>query len=168
MCARTLVTARYKQLHFPRSIQSPFMPSWKTEEYTGLTNVIIQIYIFPFINNLLSPLIESTPKEYLSIHSTTKQPTLRCNGTESAQLPGNHFCQKCFSSNPGDGQHHFSPYLVRSYYGEISISEARTSRESPECKKQCMHPKGSFHCLSSSDCSPQRRAQESRALIHNH
>lgn len=27
---------------------------------------------------------------------------------ESAQLPRNHFCQKCFGSDPGDGQQHFS------------------------------------------------------------
>lgn len=80
------------------------MPPWKTEENTGMTNTITQIYIFPFANNLLSPLIESTPKEYLSIRSATKQPPLRGNGTESAQLPGNHFCQKWFSSDPADGQ----------------------------------------------------------------
>lgn len=53
------------------------------------------------INHLLLPFAGTRPTEIFSIRPTTEQPLLGSHGRESAQLPGNHFCQKHFPSDQG-------------------------------------------------------------------
>jgi hypothetical protein len=85
---------------------------------------------------------------YLSIHPSfypgPKQTTLNSNEMESAWLPGNHFCQKYFSFNPGSNQQYFFLgkmllqivflYLKQNIQG-VFLSEAKKKKKRKKEKR---------------------------------
>lgn len=112
-----------------------------------------------------SPLMESPLKEYLPIRSATKQATLRRKRTESAQLPGNHACQKYFSSGPGDGPH--PSYSVLTLLQRAFLFLKPGHPGDSQRRKKVPISKGSLCDSSSPEHSPQR-TQELRVLTHDH